>query len=56
MIERLYANALFALYQMSIMLSIMMLPVALLTRHVGITPPVHRLVERLGNAYDATKA
>lgn len=56
MIERLYANILFALYQMSVVLGIVMLPVALLTRHVGYTPPIHRLVERLGNAYAARKA
>lgn len=56
MIERLYATTLFALYQMSVALGILLLPLALLTRRFGFTPPVHRLVGRLGAAYDATKS
>ena len=55
MIARLYATTLFALYQMSVALGIVMLPIALLTRRVGVTPPIHRVVRRLANAYDATR-
>jgi hypothetical protein len=56
MIERLYATTLFALYQMSVALGIVMLPVALLTRRVGFTPPVDRVVRRLEAAHDATRS
>ena len=55
MIERLYATTLFALYQMSVAVGIVMLPIALFTRRFGFVPPVHRVVNRLGSAYDATK-
>ena len=50
MIERLYATTLFALYQMSVALGIVMLPVALLTRRIGFTPPIHRVVKRIDRA------
>lgn len=56
MIARLYATTLFALYQMSVVLGIVMMPIALATRRVGFTPPIHRVVRRLADAYDATRA
>lgn len=43
---------LFALYQASIALGIALLPVAVAVRRVGIALPVHRVVQRLGDAYD----
>ncbi|WP_254864867.1 hypothetical protein [Halovivax gelatinilyticus] len=43
---------LFALYQCSILLGILMLPVALATRQVGVTVPLHRLLVRVESAYE----
>ncbi|WP_198661970.1 hypothetical protein [Halorussus litoreus] len=45
---------LFALYQTSVAASIMLLPLAVLTRQAGVTLPAHRIVQRLERAYDAT--
>ena len=51
MIQPLERATLYALYQLSIALGILLLPVALLLERVGITLPVHRVVERLDEAY-----
>jgi hypothetical protein len=51
MIDLFQRATLFALYQASIILGIVLLPVALLARHGGITIPIHRIVDRLGRAY-----
>ncbi|MFC7166133.1 hypothetical protein [Halospeciosus flavus] len=48
-----YAAA--ALYQTSLVLGITMLPLALLARQVGVTLPLHRLVERTERAYNAVR-
>lgn len=53
MIERLQRTALLAAYQTSVALGIALLPVALLARRAGVTIPLHRLVERTGEAYRA---
>ena len=45
----------FALYQLSLLLALLLLPVALLARQGGLTLPVGRLVERTGRAYAATR-
>ncbi len=47
---------LFALYQTSVAASILLLPLAILTRQLGVPLPAHRVVNRLANAYDATTA
>jgi len=47
-----YPAALFALYQLSLLVGIAMLPVALVTRKLGVGLPIHQLVDRLGTAYD----
>ncbi|MFB6184430.1 MAG: hypothetical protein ABEI96_07735 [Haloarculaceae archaeon] len=47
-----YRAALFALYQFSLLLGIVMFPFAVAARQVGVTLPVHRVVDRLGNAYE----
>lgn len=52
MTTRLYQYALLTAYQFALVLGIAMLPVALLTRRVGVTPPVDPLIERLGAAYE----
>jgi len=50
--SRLYRTTLLALYQFSLLLGILMMPLALVARKVGLTLPVHRLVARLGDAYE----
>lgn len=52
MIDPLHRAALLALYQASIAVGIVLLPVALLARRAGVTLPLGRLVERLGKAYE----
>jgi len=52
MIEPFQRATLFALYQTSVVLGILLLPLALLARRGGVTLPVGRLVARLGRAYE----
>ena len=56
MIDRAHRATLFALYQLSIALGIVMLPVAMAANRVGLRLPVHRLVEGLGTKYEAVTA
>lgn len=49
-----YRAALFALYQLSLLVGVLLLPVALAARRLGVTLPLGRLVERLGDAYAET--
>ncbi len=51
---RIHRAILFALYQTSVATSILLLPLAVLTRQFGVTLPAHRIVQRLEQAYDAT--
>ena len=51
--ERLTRSILFAAYQSSLALGIVMLPLALCARRLGVTLPVHRLVEVSERAYRA---
>ena len=46
----------FVLYQLSLLAGIVLLPVALAMRQVGVTLPVHRVVDRLEATYEHTKA
>jgi len=50
-IDRLVA---FALYQFSLLLGLLLLPIALLARYGGVTLPIDRLLERSRRAYEAT--
>lgn len=50
--SRLYRATLLALYQFTLLIGVAMLPVALIVRRVGLSLPVHRLVTRLGEAYE----
>lgn len=50
--SRLYRAAVFVVYQVSLLVGIMLLPLALAARQVGVTLPVHRVVDRLGAAYE----
>ncbi|MFB6173421.1 MAG: hypothetical protein ABEI39_02145 [Halobacteriales archaeon] len=52
MLEPIERAGLFALYQLSIAVGLLLLPVAVLARRAGVTIPVHRVVERLGRAYE----
>jgi hypothetical protein len=51
MVPPLERATLFVLYQASIALGILLMPVALLLRQAGVTLPVGRVVERLDEAY-----
>lgn len=53
LIERLTTSLLFAAYQSSLLLGIVLLPLALAARRAGFTIPIHRLVERTEQAYHA---
>ncbi|MFB6178914.1 MAG: hypothetical protein ABEI77_04230 [Halorientalis sp.] len=50
--NRLYRSALFAMYQLTLLLGIALLPVALVVRQFGVTLPIHRVVSRLADAYE----
>ncbi|WP_247728652.1 hypothetical protein [Halovivax limisalsi] len=50
--DRVYRSTLFALYQSAIMLGIMLMPVALASKQLGITVPLHRLLGRVETAYE----
>jgi len=50
---RIHRAILFALYQTSVAASILLLPLAIATKQVGVTLPAHRIVNRLEQAYDA---
>jgi hypothetical protein len=47
-----YRAGVFALYQLSIVFGIALLPVALLVRRVGVSLPLGRVIDRLGAAYE----
>ena len=53
MIDRLTKIATLTAYQTTLALGIALLPVAILARQLGITLPVHRLVQRTESAYEA---
>jgi len=42
------------LYQLSLVIGIVMFPLAVLTRKAGVPLPFHRVVSRLGEAYERT--
>jgi hypothetical protein len=52
MIDRLTHAGVFALYQLTIALGIVMMPVALATKRLGMTLPVHRLVKAVETLYE----
>ncbi|WP_164974785.1 hypothetical protein [Halegenticoccus tardaugens] len=52
MIESLRRFTLFALYQTTVVVGILLLPVAVLARRAGVSLPVGRLIETLEAAYD----
>jgi hypothetical protein len=54
MIESVTRLTVFALYQFTVLLGILLLPVALAARRLGIQLPIGDLIERLDSAYDRT--
>ena len=58
MIETTYRAGLLVAYQFAVFVGIMLMPVALLARRMGVTLPVGRVVEVLDDAYSnaATKS
>ncbi|WP_170094717.1 hypothetical protein ACAH01_06875 [Halomicrobium sp. HM KBTZ05] len=49
--SQLYRGFVFALYQFSLLLGIVLLPIALLFGRMGLSLPIHRVVLRLEDAY-----
>jgi len=54
MIESVTRLTVFALYQLTVVVGILLLPVALVARRLGINLPVGDLIDRLDSAYDRT--
>jgi hypothetical protein len=50
--ERVYRATLLVLYQLTLLAGIVMLPVAMVARRVGLRLPVHRAIEHLGEKYE----
>jgi hypothetical protein len=50
--ERVYRATLLVLYQLTLLVGIVMLPLAMVASRVGIRLPVHWAVERLGERYE----
>jgi hypothetical protein len=53
--SRAHRATLFALYQLCIVVGILAMPLAMITRQVGFTLPLHRLIENVGEAYEAAQ-
>jgi hypothetical protein len=56
MIENAYRAGLLVAYQFAVFVGILLMPVALLARRMGVTLPVGRLVETLDDAYSEATA
>lgn len=52
--ERIYRATVLALYQLTVIAGILLLPLAVLTQRFGIRLPVDRAIERLDAAYEAS--
>jgi hypothetical protein len=52
MTTRATRGLLFATYQLTVLLGVLLMPVALLVRQLGVPVPLDRLVSRLGNAVE----
>ena len=56
MVSRLYTATLFALYQLTLLAGIVLLPVAMVTQRLGVRLPVDRAVATLNDAYEQSRA
>lgn len=54
MTASLYRAFVFALYQISVVLGIALLPVALVAKRAGVPLPIGRVIGRLNSAYERT--
>ncbi len=54
--DRLRHHALFALYQVTLVLGIVLLPLAVALARLGLRLPLHRVVGRLGDAVDRRRS
>jgi hypothetical protein len=52
MISKLYRMSLLALYQLTVALGILVMPLAMLARRAGLRLPIHRIVEAADRAYE----
>ena len=55
MFESLYRVGAFAAYQLTLVVGIALMPLALLARRLGVTVPVGDLVATAGRAYDGAR-
>jgi hypothetical protein len=53
--SRLYTAALFALYQLTLLAGIVLLPVAMVTQRMGVRLPIDRVVTTLNDAYEQSR-
>jgi hypothetical protein len=56
MAPRPYTAALFALYQLTLLAGLVLMPVALMTEQLGVRLPVDRAVATLNDAYEQSRA
>ena len=54
MTNSLYRASVFALYQITVVLGIALLPIALVANRAGIPFPIGRLIDRLDSAHEQT--
>jgi hypothetical protein len=52
--ERIYRALVLAMYQLTLLMGILLLPVAVVTRRLGLRIPVDRAIERLNEAYETS--
>jgi hypothetical protein len=52
MISKLYRTSLLALYQLTVALGILLVPLAMAARRAGLRLPIHRLVRAADRAYE----
>jgi len=55
MAARLYTATIFALYQLTLLAGIVLLPVAMVTRRFGVRLPIERAVDGLNDAYEQAR-
>jgi len=56
MVSRLHTAALFALYQLTLLAGILLLPLAMVTQRLGVPLRIDRAVDTLNDAYERAQA
>lgn len=56
MIHSLQRHSLFALYQLTVALGILLMPAALLARRAGVRLPYSRIIETVAEAYEQAES